>query len=689
MKKKQHLSEDTQMTMEKGRQTVSLSQSDPILVFAQRYQAFLNSTNDAIAVINPDREILDANPQLLKLSGYSYDTIVSKSFNELFDEKSLEEIRIRLQILLDGRRRKYPIECLLISHTGKHHLVEMNLSLLKNQYGYPKTILAVIRDVTRRREAEKRLKERAEELQKVFDTVHTILIVLDERKRIRRINRSGLAALNKEATEIVGKKVGDSLGCHNRFSTVKGCGSGAHCRKCVLNDSIERCLLRGRTVLDAEESVVRDGLGEDHSYFRINALPLETKGKRWCVVSLEDITSRKKAEIEAMRLHESITRANLELKKTLEDLAKSQSQLLEAQKLEQIGLLASGLAHNLKTPLGGIKGYAQLLKMDYEKLHELDMIINEVEILEFIINNLMLKSRKDHKTDEELLNLNDLLNIELEFLSANMFYKHRVQSKIELDKDLPSITGVYSHFSQAIMNIIQNALDAMYDTPKKELTIQTRHDDQYIYVDIADTGCGIPEDIRDKIFEVFFTSKPASNEKKGNEPHGTGLGLSSANYFVHQYGGKIDLDSRVGKGTTVTIKIPYREMKESYSQYRVLVVDDSKMMVDILIKVCQQMGIEAYGTNDGTEALHLYSKIKPHIVVSDLCLPGLTGPELVSTIRKSNPSQRVIYISGYTENLEFKEWLAQESKRPSLTEVMRKPFPMDNFEKVIEKMITD
>ena len=108
MKKKQHLSEDTQMTMEKGRQTVSLSQSDPILVFAQRYQAFLNSTNDAIAVINPDREILDANPQLLKLSGYSYDTIVSKSFNELFDEKSLgwpsEEISDRMSTHIPYRK---------------------------------------------------------------------------------------------------------------------------------------------------------------------------------------------------------------------------------------------------------------------------------------------------------------------------------------------------------------------------------------------------------------------------------------------------------------------------------------------------------------------------------------------------------------------------------------------------------
>jgi len=660
---------------------------DPTLVFARRYQAFFNSTNDAIAIINPNHEILDANPQLLKLCGYPYDKIVSMSLNDIFDKACHEEIQTRLRIMMEGRQRKNPIECDILTQTGKQRIVEINLSLLRDQYGYPKTFLAVMHDITRRKEAEKRHLERAEETQKVFDTVHTILIVCDVKKRIRRINRSGLEALGKTESEALGRKIGDSLGCRNRHNTTRGCGNGAHARKCMLNGGVTRCLTNNVTVLDSEVSIIRENQGDDPFYFRMNIVPFETKGERWCVVSLEDITVRKNAEIEAMRLHESITRANLELKKTLENLAKSQSQLLEAQKLEQVGLLASGLAHNLKTPLGGIKGYAQLLKLDYETMHELDMIINEVEIMESIINNLMLKSRKGHKTQIEIVNLNDLLNIELEFLAANMFYKHRVTSTIELDENLPSITGVYAHFSQPIMNIIQNALDAMYDAPERALTIRTRHDKTYIYVDVSDTGCGIPEDIRSEIFEVFYTSKPASNERQGNEPHGTGLGLSSAIYFIHKYDGKIEIESKVGEGTTVTIKIPYRELEKTRSPYRVLVVDDSESMVDILIQICQHMGLEAYGANDGKRALKLYDQVKPHVIVSDLCMPGLSGPELVSKIRKINPSQRIIYISGYTENPEYRDWLAQEANQSSPIEVIKKPFPLGDFKKVLEKMI--
>ena len=667
--------------------TGSSSLPDPTLLFAQRYQAFFQSTNDAIVIVSPDGEILDANPQLLKMCGHSYKNVVSKSFQELFDHNSYREIEGRIRILMAGRQRKHPLDCVLISKSGKCRSVEINLSLLKNQYGYSKTIFAIIRDVTQRREAQRRLVERADELQRVFDTVHTILLVLDEKRRVRRINRSGIEALGKEERDVLGEKVGDVLECQHRFDTKRGCGFSEHSRKCTLHMSIVRCLKTGETVLNAEESLSRDYAKDSPFYFQINTVPFETKGKRWCVVSLEDITARKKAEIEAMRLHNSITQANLELKKTLEDLAKSQSQLLESQKLEQIGLLASGLAHNLKTPLGGIKGYAQLMKLDYGEFHELDMIINEVEIMEQIINNLMLKSRKDHVSKEETLNLNDLLQIELEFLSANMFFKHRVKSKIVLDENLPTIRGVYTHFSQVIMNIIQNALDAMHDTPEKKLTVRTRHDNQFIYVDIHDTGCGIPEQIREKIFDVFYTTKPTSSEKKGNEPYGTGLGLSSANYFIHQYEGKIEIESREGVGTQATVRIPYKIRRQDRAQYRVLLVDDSESMVDILIQVCQSMGIEAYGAFNGESALEIYGKIKPHVVVSDLCMPGLTGPEMVARIRKNNPSQRVLYISGFSEKPEFRDWIVQESKYPSCSKVLRKPFPLDQFKKVMENML--
>ena len=666
------------------------SAQEPILTFTQRYQAFFDSTTDAVGVFSLEGEILDANPQLLKLSGYPYSTLVSKHLDELFDEKKISTIRERFKLLERGRTRKAPIECDLVSASDKRCPLEISLSLLKNQYGHPKTILAMMRDVRQRKEVEGRLLERAEELQKVFDMVPTILLVVDERKRVRRINRSGLEAFGKKTMEVVGEKVGDVMECAHRLSSVKGCGFGSPCSDCAIYRNIETCLRAGETIQNVEASIVRmEGKQADPSFYKISVSPLEEKKKQRAVVSLDDITEQKKSELELLNLTNSITRANMELKKTLEDLARSQSQLLESQKLEQIGLLASGLAHNLKTPLGGIKGYAQLLKMDHEEFEELDMIISEVDVLESIINNLTLKSRKDHQKKEEILNLNTVLTIELEFLAANMFFKHQVTKEIDLDEHLPPVYGLYAHFSQAVTNIIQNALDAMYDSEDKRLHVHTRHDEKYVYIEISDTGSGIPEEIREKVFEVFFTTKPTSLERKGSEPFGTGLGLASANYFIRQYGGKIDIQSEVGEGTIVTIRVPHTEPKKDGAMQRILLVDDSNTLLDILVQVCEEMDLEVYAAMDGEKALELYQKRNPDLIVTDLCMPGLTGPEMMSRIREWNPKQRVVYISGYADNPDFREWLEREARTPTLSTVLKKPFSLDNFRAVVRQMSVD
>jgi PAS domain S-box-containing protein len=659
----------------------------PILVFAQRYQAFFNSTNDAIAIFNSRGEVLDANLQLLSLSGYSYDAIVSKSFIDIIDENYQDRISGRFQILMEGRRRRYPIECELITSTARRITVEISFSLMKNQYGYSKTILAVMRDITKRKEIESHLFQRAEELQRVFDAVPTILLVLDTRKQIRSANRAGLEAFRKQEIQVIGKRIGEALDCVHRNDADRGCGYGKTCRKCRVRESLLRCFKVGEAVLGVEQAIDRERYKKPTYYFKMNVIPLETRGKRWGVLSLEDITARKSSELETIQLNEKITKANLELKKTLENLVRSQSQLIESQKLEQIGLLSSGLAHNLKSPLSGIKGYAQLFQMSHGSFKEITIIIQEVEVMESIINNLMLKSRKDHENKDEIININDLLHIELEFLSANMFYKYRVETQIELDEQLPSVSGVYSHFSQVIMNVIQNALDAMHATVQRKMTIRTRHDKESIYIDVVDTGSGILEKDLDSIFNVFFTTKPSLNERTGEEPFGTGLGLSNANYFVHQYGGEITVRSKAGEGTEVTIRYPHLERQGEDKKSCVLVVDDSEAFVDVVTRICQESGIKAFGVTSGAKALDLYKKCKPHVVITDLFMPGLTGPELVAKIRKINPGQRIIYISGYGDNPEFKEWIEKEKEDFPDNVLLPKPLSLDDFRNVLGKMV--
>ena len=528
--------------------------------------------------------------------------------------------------------------------------------------------------------------EMVNEFQLVFDAIPKIVMVFDDRGRIRRVNEAGLSFFGMKKGEAAGRTLADLITSAHQTDSVAQREKRPH-QDCPIAESLSRCLRSGEAVLNVKGSIWMKG--DTAVFINADAMPVKIGGKNWAVLTLEKITESKRSESEVMRLHDHVMKTNLELRTTLDNLAKSQTQLLESKKMEQIGLLASGLAHNLKTPLSGIKGYAQLSKMDRNDSEEIDMILAEVTAMESIINNVLLKCRRDHENREESLYLNELLDIELQFLTANLFYKHQVEKIFIWDDDLPSIRGVYAHFSQIIMNIVQNALDAMHDSEKKELTLRTRHDDQAIYVDVEDTGCGIPEEILDRVCQVFFTTKPIDVERRGDRPFGTGLGLSSANYYIRQYGGSLKIDSRVGRGTKVTITFPYAGDKQKHAFCRVLVADDSEPIVDVVMKACRDLGMEAYGALNGDKALELYRKLHPRVAIVDLFMPGLTGPELMAEIRQMNPDQRVIYISGYAENPEFKDWLAEEVERSSRCEVLKKPFPLDRLKEVLMRMACD
>jgi CheY-like chemotaxis protein len=269
-----------------------------------------------------------------------------------------------------------------------------------------------------------------------------------------------------------------------------------------------------------------------------------------------------------------------------------------------------------------------------------------------------------------------------------MFYKHQVDKELNLETNLPCVKGIYNHFSQIFMNIVQNALDAMHGSRQKKLTIGTWSDKECVYIDIIDTGTGIPDEIQESIFELFFSTKPNNAQRKGDEPVGTGLGLSSANYFIQQYGGRIEMQTRIGRGSKFTICLPvYREGAGTESK-RILVIDDSASVLKVVMSACKKLGYETFGIQDSGGALDLFKKISPDLVITDLIMPKLTGSELMSRIREWNPEQRVIYLSGYLDNPDFNEWLSKE-KSNAYTEVVSKPVAWEGLKKMILKFMNE
>jgi PAS domain S-box-containing protein len=235
---------------------------------------------------------------------------------------------------------------------------------------------------------------------------------------------------------------------------------------------------------------------------------------------------------------------------------KLQDELLREQKLANIGMLASGIAHNLNGPLSVIVGYLDLLYARNPQLEEVPLVLAQAERMKEIISNMMMKSRHEQDTRKRAVDLNILLQEELKFLEANLYFKNNIKKQYEFTRGIPLIYGFYSDFSQAFLNIINNAIDAMVDSPRKHLYVKTYYDEQSIYVQIADTGCGLtPEEI-DKIFAPFYSTKPPVGENQIGKPCGTGLGLSSTRELVRKYGGEILVDGKPGEGARFTVVYP-------------------------------------------------------------------------------------------------------------------------------------
>ncbi len=236
-------------------------------------------------------------------------------------------------------------------------------------------------------------------------------------------------------------------------------------------------------------------------------------------------------------------------------------QLMNAHKMAAIGNLVAGIAHNLNNPIAIIQANAELLKIKHQDCPEIDKIIEQTRRMTELVNTIVMKGKREQSFQQEDINLNNLIKMELEFFNANLFFKHKIEKRLELDPNLPTFKGCYSDFSQIFNNLIDNAIDAMLNAPKRILTIRTSFDLQFVIFEISDSGCGMDEHTKAHIFEPFFTTKanPKDGVQTAGIPSGSGLGLSMVKTMLTEYNARIEVESELDKGTTFKIYIPYQK----------------------------------------------------------------------------------------------------------------------------------
>jgi signal transduction histidine kinase len=281
----------------------------------------------------------------------------------------------------------------------------------------------------------------------------------------------------------------------------------------------------------------------------------------------EEVLSRIETHLTIRSLQKKLEEKNAELahlNQNLERLVEQKTkQLIDQEKTAIIGRLTQGMVHNLKSPLQVIQTSIDLIDTRATKINEDSLmkytkyILQAVTKINQIMDTLMMKSRKEQKQDLQLVNINDLVQREIQLLDGNLYFKNKIRKKYFFDNNIESLPLMYSYISQVFYNLINNAMDSMWDRKVRELTIVTRQDESKIYMDIADTGCGIaPEDLS-KLFDPFYTSKPAKGEeKKEGEPTGTGLGLYTCIELLKPFNGEIAISSNLGKGSVFTVVLP-------------------------------------------------------------------------------------------------------------------------------------
>ncbi|MEW6665703.1 MAG: PAS domain S-box protein [Thermodesulfobacteriota bacterium] len=398
--------------------------------------------------------------------------------------------------------------------------------------------------------------------------------------------------------------------------------------------------------------------------------------------TIQDITERKKAEEERGRL---------------------QARLQRAEKMEAVGTLAGGVAHDLNNILSGIVSYPDLLLM---QLPEGSRLRRPIAVMQdsgkraaAIVQDLLTLARRAVPTTE-VVNLNGVI---AEYMKSPereklMSFHPQVRVETRLDKGLMNILGSPLHLSKTVMNLISNAAEAMPRGGRVLVSTENRYvespirgydhvdEGDYVTLIVSDTGIGITEADRNRIFEPFYTKKVMGRS-------GTGLGMAVVWGTVKDHKGYIDVQSAEGEGTTFTLYFPVtmeERLKDrpsfSIQEFRgrgetILVVDDVEGQREIASALLSHLGYSVATVSSGEEALQYLGDAAVDLIVLDMIMaPGMDGLETYRRILEMHPAQKAVIASGFSETLRVKE-----AQRLGAGSYVKKPYTLSKLAQAVRK----
>jgi PAS domain S-box-containing protein len=389
-----------------------------------------------------------------------------------------------------------------------------------------------------------------------------------------------------------------------------------------------------------------------------------------------DITERKRAEQEKRRL---------------------EAQLQRSQKMEAIGTLAGGVAHDLNNILAGLVSYPELLLMDLPEDSPFRKPISTIqksgEKAAAIVQDLLTLARRGVAITE-VVNLNTIVSDYLRSPEYGKLLEFHPDVKLETDlnADLLNISGSPVHLSKTIMNLISNAAEAMPEGGTISVSTENRYIDSpirgyddvkegnYVTLIVSDTGIGIPLEDREKIFEPFYTKKVMGRS-------GTGLGMAVVWGTVKDHNGYIDVRSREGEGTTFALYFPITREELAKEKLHlsledikgrgesILVVDDVEEQREIASSMLKKVGYSVTSVSNGEEAVEYMKNNQANLIILDMIMdPGIDGLETYKRILEIYPEQKAIIVSGFSETKRVKE-----AQRLGAGSYVKKPYILEKI----------
>jgi two-component system, cell cycle sensor histidine kinase and response regulator CckA len=631
----------------------------------ERFRGLVENVNDIFYEMDGQGMLHYVSPAVERIFGYNQSEIIGRPMTDFLAPEEAQSAMMNIRNVMDGHiaAREYRVR-LKPGGIGWIRVFSSPIRRGDQVAG----IRGVLSDITERKRAQEALRESEARYRLLAENATDVIWIAGMDMRLTYVSPS--------VTKLLGFTVKEAMAL-------------------MMQQAFTPAAFEKAMQIFAEEMAIESGGHADPTRSRIvelelvrkdgNTVPVEGNfcflrdpaGKVTGVLSIvRDITERKRAGEEKRSLEERLQRS---------------------EKMEALGRLAGGVAHDLNNVLGVLTGYSELLKEHIPRRSRskryVDKILQSTEKAAAIIDDLLTLARRG-VTVSDVVNLNSVIS---DFLKTPAFekaqyYHPRVTFTAECDKNLLNIQGSPVHLEKTLMNLVSNAAEAIpgkgavvIRTQNRYLDVPVRGYDEvkegdYAVLTVSDTGTGILLENVEKIFEPFYTKKTMGRS-------GTGQGLAIVWGAVKDHAGYIDVETEIGQGTTFTLYFPVTREKMLKPHHKVpmarymgkgesvLVVDDVAEQRDVASGLLTRLGYEVHVVSSGEEAVEYLTENHADILVLDMIMrPGIDGLETYERILEINPKQKAIIVSGYSETARVRK-----AQKIGAGAYLKKPYLMEEI----------